>query len=274
MFLAAVVQMRSTEDVGLNLEEAESLIRRAAKQGASLVATPENTTYLGDAERAVGLAEPLEGPLPCRFGALAQELRINLLLGSYHEKATAPGKYFNTSVLFGPKGGRMAVYRKIHLFDVALPSGGPRHQESAHVESGREAVVARTSLGRIGLSVCYDLRFGNLYRRLVRLGAEILAVPAAFTMTTGRDHWEPLLRARAIESQAYVLAPAQWGRHDSSGNRESYGHAMIVDPWGTVVACASDGPGLALAEIDLNRVERARASIPVQVQAQRWLDNE
>jgi predicted amidohydrolase len=272
MFLAAVIQMRSTEDERANLAQAEALIRRAASHGASLIGTPENTNFLGAPSTATATARPLDGPVPSRFAALARELGVHLLLGSYNEMGDDPRRHRNTSLLFGSDGSRLAVYRKIHLFDVDLPDGGARHRESEHVEPCREAVVAETPLGRVGMSICYDLRFGNLYRRLVRLGAQILTVPAAFTLATGRDHWEVLLRARAIESQCYVLAPAQWGRHDASGHRESYGHAMIVDPWGTVVARAADGPGIAIAEVDLARVERARQAIPTRSHGPEWLD--
>lgn len=262
MFLAAVIQMTSTGDLESNWLQAGVLIERAARYGARLVATPENTNYLGPPSEKVRLAEPLDGPTCQRFAALARRLEIHLLLGSFNERSGDPHRCHNTSVLFGPDGGTLAVYRKIHLFDVDV-SDAVRYRESDAVAPGDAPVVAATALGGLGLSICYDLRFGNLYRRLVRDGAEVLCVPAAFTMTTGRDHWEPLLRARAIENQCYVLAPAQYGRHDDPGLRESYGHTMIVDPWGQVIAAVSDGPGLALAEIDLDRVARVRRAIPV-----------
>jgi predicted amidohydrolase len=169
---------------------------------------------------------------------------------------------WNTSLLFGPGGDLLAHYRKIHLFDVDL-ADGTSFQESAHIAPGDEVVVAATPLGRIGLSICYDLRFPELYRRLVDAGAEVLAVPSAFTLHTGKDHWHPLLRARAIECQAWVLAPAQQGKHDSAGLRHSYGHALIADPWGTVVAERGEGEGLCIAEIDLEVVRRVRAAMPV-----------
>jgi predicted amidohydrolase len=172
-----------------------------------------------------------------------------------------PPRCYNTSVLFGPDGAILATYRKIHLFDVAVPPD-VFFQESATVEAGNRAVVADTPLGRVGLTICYDLRFPELYRDLGAQGAEILAVPSAFTLTTGKDHWEPLLRARAIENQCYVLAPAQQGRHDDGGLRQSWGHAMIVDPWGHVVALTSDGPGIAVAEVDRRRLRRVREHLP------------
>jgi predicted amidohydrolase len=262
MFLTAVIQMTSTSDREANWAQASDLIRRAASYGARLVATPENTNYLGPPAEKVRLAEPLDGPTCGRFAELAHRLGIYVLLGSFNEASDQPGRCRNTSVLFGPEGTRIAVYRKIHLFDVDV-SETVRYRESATIEPGDRPVIAETPLGRLGLSVCFDLRFGNLYRRLVHDGAEILCVPAAFTLTTGRDHWEPLLRARAIECQAYVLAPAQCGRHDDPGLRESFGHAMIVDPWGHVIAMAPDGPGLALAELDLDCVQRVRKAIPM-----------
>ena len=261
-FLAAVLQLNSTSDAERNWASASELTRRAAEAGAALVATPENTNYLGPHEEKVRRAEGLEGPTCERFSGLARELGIHLLLGSFNERGPEAERCYNTSVLFGPDGERLATYRKIHLFDVEV-SPEVRFEESATVAPGEETVVARTDLGRVGLTICYDVRFGELYRRLVEQGAEILTVPSAFTLTTGRDHWHPLLRARAIESQCWLLAPAQTGRHDDRGLRESFGHAMIVDPWGHIVAMAPDGPGLALAEIDLDRVRRVRTAIPV-----------
>jgi predicted amidohydrolase len=261
-FLAAVLQLNSTSDAEGNWRAARELTARAAAAGASFVATPENTNFLGPHDEKVRRAEELDGPTCERFASLARKLGIHLLLGSFNERSSEAGRCHNSSVLFGPDGARLAVYRKIHLFDVDV-SPEVRFTESKTVAPGEVPVVADTGLGRLGLTICYDLRFGELYRRLVELGAEILTVPSAFTLTTGRDHWRPLLRARAIESQCWLLAPAQWGRHDDEGLRESFGHAMIVDPWGHVVAMAAEGPGLALAEIDLERVRRVRAAIPV-----------
>ena len=260
--LAAVVQLTSTSDVEANWRNVSALVRKAAARGAALVATPENTNYLGPHEEKVRLAEPLGGPTCRRFAALAAELRIHLLLGSFNERhETETTRCANTSVLFGPDGGMLASYRKIHLFDVAVPPDVV-FQESATVVPGTAPAVADTPLGRLGLTICYDLRFPELYRELSRRGAELLAVPSAFTLTTGKDHWEPLLRARAIENQCYVLAPAQQGRHDDGGLRHSWGHAMIVDPWGHVVALAADGPGIAVAEIDRGRLGDVRRHLP------------
>jgi len=270
--VAAVVQLTSTSDEAANWESARRLIERAAARGARLVATPENTNYLGPHDEKVRRAEPLDGPTVGRFAELARHLGIHLLLGSFNERSDEPSRCYNTSVLLGPRGEVLAAYRKLHLFDVDVP-GGVRFAESASCKPGGLGgpadpdyglVVADTPLGRLGLTICYDLRFAELYRRLADLGADLLAVPSAFTLATGKDHWEPLLRARAIENQCWVLAPAQHGRHDDGGLRESYGHAMIVDPWGLPVAVASDGPGLALAEIDLERVAQVRRAIPVR----------
>jgi predicted amidohydrolase len=261
-FLAAVCQMRSTSDAAANLRQAEELIRTAAARGARVVATPENTDYLGPHGEKVRRAEPIDGPTPARFAALARELGIHLLLGSFAERGPDERRCFNTSLLFGPDGARLAAYRKIHLFDVDVP-GGVTFRESDTVAPGAEPVVVATPLATIGLSICYDLRFGELYRTLVARGAEVLTIPSAFTAATGKAHWETLVRARAIETQCWVLAPGQHGAHDDGGLRESHGQSMIVDPWGQVVAQVPDGVGFAVAEIDLARVERVRRAVPV-----------
>ncbi len=262
MFLAAAVQLTSTSDEPSNLAAAESLIRRAAGHGAALVATPENTNFLGPHPEKVKRAQTLEGEVCSLFSGLAAELEIHLLLGSFNERADEAGRCYNTSVLFGPDGARLGVYRKIHLFDIDV-SDDVRFMESETVVPGEAVVVAATPLGAIGMSICYDLRFGELYRSLVEAGAQIVTIPSAFTLTTGRAHWEALQRARAIETQTWVIAPAQVGEHDDGGLRESFGHSMIVDPWGQVVARVADAPGLAMAEIDLDRVAEVRRSMPV-----------
>jgi predicted amidohydrolase len=262
VYLAAVLQLNCTSDEEANWRQARELATRAAGYGARLVATPENTNFLGPHEEKVRRAQALEGATVQRFSGLARELRVHLLLGSFNERSEDPGRCHNTSVLFGPDGSRLAAYRKIHLFDVDV-SPEVRFSESATVKPGEDTVVVSTELGRLGLTVCYDLRFPRLYQRLRDEGAELLTVPSAFTLTTGKDHWHALLRARAIETQCFVLAPAQHGKHDDRGLRESYGHAMIVDPWGQILAEAGDGPGLALAEIDLERVQRVRRAIPI-----------
>lgn len=269
MFLAACVQLRCTADTAANLDRAERLIRRAASMGASLIATPENTPYLGPQFHKISLAESLDGPTASRLQGLAAELGVHLLVGSFAERHVLPDgsvdtqRCHNTSVLYGPTGDRIAVYRKMHLFDVDVP-GGLTIKESDSIVAGTEIVCPETPLGRIGMSICYDLRFPEMYRALVDMGADIIAVPSAFTLTTGKDHWHTLLRARAIETQCWVIAPGQWGTHDEGGKRNSYGHSVIIDPWGAVVADKGQGEGLALAEIDPARTAAVRQSIPVR----------
>ena len=258
-FLAAVVQITSIDDRAHNREQATALVRRAARAGAELIALPENVDVITDGPEKVARAEPLDGPTFAHYGALARELGIHLLAGTIAERAEAPGKARNTSVLFGPDGSRVAVYRKIHLFDVDLADGS-KHRESDLVEAGVDVVDADTPLGRIGLSVCYDLRFPELYRNLSERKCELLTIPAAFTLHTGKDHWEVLIRARAIENFCWVLAPAQTGRHRPG--RVSWGHSMIVDPWGTVVAQCGDEAGFAIAELREERILTARAQVP------------
>jgi predicted amidohydrolase len=275
-FLVAAVQLQSTSNEASNLDTAAALIERAAGYGARLAATPENTNFLGPHEQKVRGAQPLDGPVCSRFAELARRHSMYVLLGSFNEEnsqaraqaaagAEGPaklGRCNNTSVLFGPDGARVAVYRKIHLFDVDV-SEEVRFKESATIAPGSEVVTAPTELGTLGLSVCYDLRFAELYAALVKKGAQIITVPSAFTLMTGKDHWYPLLRARAIETQCYVIAPAQSGKHDDRGLRQSYGNSIVIDPWGQVIGSASDGPGLALAEVDLERVAKVRGQIPV-----------
>jgi predicted amidohydrolase len=260
--LAAVIQTTSTSDEAASLEAAEALVRRALAYGAKLVVTPEQTNFLGPHTQKVQIATALDGPVVARFAALAKEAGATVVLGSFNERSPEPGRCYNTSVVLGTDGNILAYYRKIHLFDVDL-GAAVRFQESATTVPGAQVVVANTPAGPIGLSVCYDLRFPELYRALLDEGAELITVPSAFTLTTGKDHWEPLLRARAIETQCWVLAAAQFGHHDDDGLRQSFGHSCIIDPWGLVVGMAADGPGLALAEIDRERVARLRRSMPI-----------
>lgn len=262
MFLASAVQLNASSDVEGVYAVTEQLVSRAAGYGAQLVCTPEATNFLGPHDQKIALAEPLNGATVQRYQDLARRLQIHLLIGSVNERGDE-NRCYNTSVLLGPDGDLLGSYRKMHLFDVDVPDG-VRFFESNTTAPGDEPVVVQTALGTIGLSICYDLRFPRLYQELVDRGAEILAVPSAFTLTTGRDHWHPLLRARAIETQCYVIAPGQHGHHDDKGLRNSYGHSLIIDPWGTVVADCADGVGLALAEVDLERVRRIRQGMPVQ----------
>lgn len=261
MALAACVQLRSGPDLAANLHRLEALVARAAAQGAALVATPENSTLLTSPREKVAAAEPLDGPTHRALGEMARRHGVWLLAGSVAERCEAdPTRCYNTSVLFDDRGGVAASYRKIHLFDIDIP-GGPSFKESAHIAPGDTLVVADTPVGRVGLSVCYDLRFPETYAALVEAGAELITVPSAFTVPTGEAHWHTLLRARAIETQCYVLAPAQEGAH--GGGRVSYGHTLIVDPWGVVLAECGEGEGLVLAEIDRAKVQELRRNMPL-----------
>jgi predicted amidohydrolase len=253
------VQMTSTSDVERNLQSAERLVAEAAARGARFVGLPENFAFLRSEGEPIPEPQSLDGPWLRRMADLARRHRILLLLGSLPERVPGDTRVYNTSVLLAPDGSHLAVYRKIHLFDIDLP-GMESLKESKAVLPGGELVVASTDWGPIGLSICYDLRFPELYRELVRRGAVALAVPSAFTERTGKDHWEVLLRARAIENLAYVLAPAQVGLHGQG--RTSHGHAMIVDPWGSVLTQVPGGEGVAFAELDLDRLERLRRELP------------
>ena len=254
---AVVIQLNSTGDKARNLEEAERLVRAAAADEAVLIALPEKWNLLAGGEELLAGAEPLDGPCLSAARRWAAELGIHLLAGSVSEQGPG-GKAFNTSVLIGPGGEDLAVYRKIHMFDVDV--GGVSYRESDHEQPGKEIVTASLAEATIGLSVCYDLRFPELYRILALRGAQVLAVPSAFTATTGRDHWEVLLRARAIESQAFVLAPNQVG--EALPHFESYGHSAIVDPWGVVLASAPDEECFVAAELDFGALEHVRESLP------------
>jgi predicted amidohydrolase len=257
----SVVQMTSTADVEANLRAVERLVAMAAEDGAKLVLLPECYALLGPEDAKLAIAErlPEGGPVLARMQTLARAHAIDLVLGGHWERGASERKVRNACVHLAPDGAVRAVYRKIHLFDVDLPDG-TKLEESGTVEAGRELVATETRFGKLGLSVCYDLRFPELYRGLVDLGAIALAIPAAFTLTTGKDHWHVLLRARAIEAQSYVLAAAQTGHH--FGQRRSYGHALICDPWGTVLAECGEDEGVASAWIDPAVVERVRASLP------------
>jgi predicted amidohydrolase len=254
---AAAIQLNSTDEKSRNLEAAESLVRAAAAEGAELVALPEKWNLLAGGEALLAGAETLDGPSLSAARAWARELGIHLLAGSVSERAGE--RAFNTSVLIGPDGDDLAVYRKIHMFDVDV--GGVSYRESEHEQPGVEPVLAEPEgLPAIGMTVCYDLRFPELYRILAVRGAHLLAVPSAFTLATGRDHWEVLLRARAIENQAFVLAPNQVG--EAPPHFSSYGHSAIVDPWGTVIAQAPDAVGIVTAELDLDRLSKIRSELP------------
>ena len=259
-FKAACIQLRSSDDVSENISETSRLVREAARQGARFIATPENTTLMapdGSAKLANSFDEAHDPALPV-FSALAKELGVWLLIGSLAIKVSDT-KTANRSFLFAPDGSIAARYSKIHLFDVALASGEV-YRESNTVAGGDAAVVADTGFGPIGLSVCYDLRFPQLYRRLAQKGAFLLTVPSAFTVPTGEAHWHVLLRARAIENGAFVMAPAQGGTH--ANGRKTYGHSLIVGPWGDVLAEAGTEPGVIVADIDPGLAAEARVRVP------------
>lgn len=251
--------MAATDDKAANIKEAERWVRQAAQNGAKVVALPEVFIWRGRKTSEREQAEPIPGPSSAAMATLARELRIYLLAGSLLEQIPDSPKAYNTSLLIDPAGQTIALYRKIHLFDVDL-ANGVSLRESDTRAPGDAAVVGRCELGTMGLSICYDLRFPELYRALAQQGAQIIFVPSAFTAYTGEAHWESLLRARAIENQSYVIAPAQFGQ--SAGSFKTYGHTMIVDPWGKIVAELADGPGIAMAEIDLEYMAKVRAELP------------
>jgi predicted amidohydrolase len=254
----AAVQLNSTDAKGRNLEVAERLVREAAADRAELVCLPEKWTVLGDSEALQAGAESLDGPSLTAARGWAGELGIHLLAGSIPERVEGQDRLSNTSVLIGPQGEDVAVYRKIHMFDVEVE--GVTYRESENEEAGDEIVVAPLGDLQVGLSVCYDLRFPELYRILAVRGARLITVPSAFTSPTGRAHWEILLRARAIENQVFVLAPNQIGK--APPHYDSYGHSMIVDPWGEVLAEAPDEECFVVADLDLERQEQVREKLP------------
>ncbi len=260
VFRAAAVQLQTGLDVARNVADAERLIREAAASGAQYILTPEMTTVLDrDRRRLLAAINPEEGdPSLGRFCALARELGIHLHIGSMAIKLGAD-KVANRAFLIAPDGSVVARYDKIHMFDVDL-DGGESYRESKLYEPGAAAAVAELPWAGLGLTICYDIRFPYLYRSLAQSGASVIAVPAAFTRTTGEAHWHVLVRARAIETGSYVIAAAQGGRHDDG--RETYGHSMIVDPWGKILAEAGREPGLILADVDPTMSATVRARLP------------
>jgi deaminated glutathione amidase len=268
----AAIQLTSTDDVTKNLDTCTRLCAEAAASGAKLIGLPENFAYLGsDRDHRLSLAERVgsdgsgPGPILTAMRRAAKEAGAWLLLGGFPEMGHTPiaagalQRIRNTSILLSPDGDVTAVYRKIHLFDVDVP-GGLRFRESEAIEPGADVVVAETPWGGLGLTICYDLRFPELYRAIAARGARVCAVPAAFTLETGKDHWHVLLRARAIENQMFVFAPAQLGHH--GGQRRSYGHALVVDPWGVVIAECGDHEGFALATLDFDYQDQVRRNLP------------
>jgi predicted amidohydrolase len=258
-FVAAAVQLNSSLDKAANVRAAERQIVQAASQGAELVVLPELFTGYGALAEVVPLAEPIPGPTTERLAALAREHRLHIAAG-LAETSSFAGKARNACVLIGPAGEMLAVYRKMHLFDVDLPDGG-RVRESDYILPGEDVVVVDTPLGRCGLAICYDLRFPELFRRLSAAGAELLLFPSAFTAVTGRDHWFPLLQARAIENQWFMVAANQAGQHN--GGMASFGHSCVLDPWGRLLAHVErDEACVTVATIDPASLRDVRQRLP------------
>ena len=258
----AAIQMTSGAEVSANLQEARTLLEEAARRGARLAALPENFAFmgLGDADKRGVAEEDGRGPVQAFLAQTAQRLGMWIVGGTVPIRGAGDGRVAAGCLVYDSAGERRARYDKMHLFDVHVPGREESYRESAHVAPGSTPVVVDTPVGRLGLSVCYDVRFPELYRSLSAAGAELLVVPSAFTEPTGRAHWEPLLRARAIENLCFVLAPAQSGFH--ANGRETYGDSMIVDHWGRVLARLPRGRGCILAQIDLERQRRDRGSFP------------
>lgn len=259
--LWAAVQMSSQGDVAENLAVAVRGIAEAAQRGAGVVVLPENFAFFGEEPRKREFAESLEesGPIVATLRDAARAHKLTIIAGGFPERSADPARPYNTCAAFGPDGQVLARYRKVHLFDVDL-ADGTSYRESASTWAGEAPVSVAIDGVHVGLSVCYDLRFPELYRALSLAGAEVLVVPAAFTLLTGKDHWLVLLRARAIEAQAYVVAAAQWGKHPRG--RHTFGKSCIIDPWGEIVAQASEGEGVVVASLDLDYLARVRKNLP------------
>jgi len=260
---AACVQLNTRADMAENVRIAGGLVEEAAAAGARFVALPETWAFKGRRDGIMASAEATDGPSNAALAELAARLGIFVLAGSHYEPSPEPGRVYNTSALFGPDGGLLAVYRKLHLFDAV--SGAAVYRESSYLAPGAEVVTAEIDLAPVGpvalgLSICYDLRFPELYRALALAGAQLLCVPAAFTAHTGAAHWEALLRARAIENGCFVIAPDQVGEH--LPGRVCHGHSMIVDPWGDILAEIPDDVGICVADLDLARIAEVRTQIP------------
>jgi deaminated glutathione amidase len=263
MGIVAAIQMTSNHVVADNLAAAGELLRQAKDAGADVACLPENFSFMGqkDADKLAVAETDGEGPVQAFLSNTARKLKMWILGGTIVIKGDTPIRVANSSLLIDAEGRRVARYDKIHLFDVTIPGRTEQYRESSHVVPGRQPTIADTPIGKLGLSVCYDMRFPELYRELVSQGAEWLAMPAAFTVPTGRAHWETLLRARAIENLCYVVAPAQFGLHSSG--RETYGDSLIVDYWGQVLSRLAKGTGLITADIDLASQAESRARFPV-----------
>jgi predicted amidohydrolase len=261
----AAIQMTSGPDVAANLEQARGLLEAAAARGARLAALPENFSFMGlqDADKRAVAEREGQGAAQDFLAATAAHLRLWIVAGTVPLRSGADGRVAAASLVFDAEGRCVARYDKIHMFDVDIPGRSESYRESAHVAPGSALAVVDTPVGRLGLSVCYDVRFPELYRQLSAAGAQLLIVPSAFTTATGRAHWETLLRARAIENLCYVIAPAQSGFHPSG--RETYGDSMIVDFWGRILTRVPRGTGCAIAAVDLARQREVRESFPALV---------
>lgn len=253
--------MSSQGDLAQNLAAVRRSVDEAAGRGASVVVLPENFAYMGDEAGKRDIAERLEGdgPIVATLRDAARARRVTIIAGGMPERSPDPARPYNTCAAFGPDGGLLARYRKIHLFDVDL-ADGTTYRESASTTAGESPVTMSIDAAGVGLSVCYDLRFPELYRALSLAGVEVIVVPAAFTLATGKDHWLVLLRARAIEAQAFVVAAAQWGKHPRG--RQTFGKSCIIDPWGDVIAQASEGEGVIVAALDFGYLTRVRRNLP------------
>ncbi|MBE9046193.1 carbon-nitrogen hydrolase family protein [Pleurocapsales cyanobacterium LEGE 10410] len=261
-YLAAAIQMTSKPDLAKNLSQAEELIELAVRQGAELVGLPENFAFLGKEVDKIAQAKEIAQKSEQFLKRMAQKFQITILGGGFPVPVgDEPKKAYNTAVLVTSNGQQVAHYQKVHLFDVNVPDGNT-YQESSTVMAGQEipALYDSEQLGKLGLSICYDVRFPEFYRYLSRQGADVLFIPAAFTAYTGKDHWQVLLQARAIENTCYVIAPAQTGNHYE--RRYSHGHAMIIDPWGMILAEAGTAPGVIVAEINPSRLQQVRQQMP------------
>ncbi len=261
-YLAAAICITSTPDLDKNLTQAEELIELAVHQGAELIGLPENFSFMGKDEDKLAQAAEISLKSAKFLKTMAQRFQVTILGGGFPTPVEDnPDKAYNTALLVDPNGEELARYRKVHLFDVNVPDGN-NYQESSTVMAGEDypPVYDSPTFGKLGLSICYDVRFPELYRHLSRQGAEVLFIPAAFTAYTGKDHWQVLLQARAIENTCYVIAPAQTGNHYE--RRFTHGHAMIVDPWGLILADAGGKPGIAIAEINPSHLLKVRQQMP------------
>ncbi|WP_341525036.1 carbon-nitrogen hydrolase family protein [Nostoc sp. UHCC 0302] len=260
-YLAAAIQLTSVPDLEKNLAQAEELIELAARQGVELVGLPENFSFMGEEKDKLAQADVIARESEKFLKRMAQRFQVTILGGSFPVPVGNTGKVYNTTILIDPSGQELSRYYKVHLFDVNVPDGNT-YRESSTVEPGNQLPPVHFSdkLGNLGLSICYDVRFPELYRHLAYKGADVLFVPAAFTAFTGKDHWQVLLQARAIENTTYVIAPAQTG--NNYGRRQTHGHAVIIDPWGAILADAGEKPGIAIAEINPSRLEQVRRQMP------------